>query len=156
MKIYNVIKYPLILLIFGLVVGCGAVKEIPVSTVEKIVVRDSIIYVCDSIEVPVPYEVIKEIVPQDTISVLKTSVASSVAKVEKGTLTHSLEQKGSVPARIDTFYVTQIKEVEKMVEVPVEVKVETKVVPVWSWWCLIYAIILTLLVAFGLYLRFTR
>jgi hypothetical protein len=156
MSKYSVFKYPLILLIFGLMVGCGAIKEIPVTTVEKVVVRDSVIYVSDTIEVPVPYEVIKEIVPQDTVSVLKTSVALSEAKIEKGLLSHSLEQKGTIPTRIDTFYVTQIKEVEKMVEVPIEVKIEKKVVPDWCWWNLVYSVILSLLVGFWLYLKFIR
>ena len=153
---FKVIKYPLILLIFGLIVGCGTTREIPISTVEKVVVRDSIIYVSDTIEVPVPYEVIKEMVPQDTISILRTSVALSEAKVEKGTLSHRLEQKGTIPARIDTFYVTKYVEKIKEVEVPVEIQVEKKVVPVWSWWNLVYSVILTLLVAFALYLKFSR
>ena len=134
--------------------GCGTIREIPVETVEKIVVRDSIIYVCDSIEVPVPYEVIREIVPQDTVSILNTSIASSTAKVEKGMLSHSLEQKGTLKTQIDTFYVTKYVEKIKEVEVPIEIQVEKKYIPEWCWWCLIYAIILTLLVAFAVYLRF--
>ena len=156
MRKLSLLKYPIILLIFGLVVSCGTIKEIPVATVEKVVVRDSIIYVSDTIEVPVPYEVIREIVPQDTVSVLNTSVASSTAKVENGMLSHSLEQKGALKTQIDTFYVTKYVEKIKEVEVPIEIQVEKKVVPVWCWWNLVYSVILTLLVAFAAYLRFTR
>ena len=133
-----------LLLFIPLFMGCGTIREIPVETVEKIVVRDSMIYVCDSIEVPVPYEVIREIVPQDTVSILNTSIASSTAKVEKGMLSHSLEQKGTLKTQIDTFYVTKYVEKIKEVEVPIEIQVEKKYIPEWCWWCLIYAIILTL------------
>lgn len=156
MRKLSLLKYPIILLIFGLVVGCGTIKEIPVATVEKVVVRDSIVYVSDTIEVPVPYEVIKEIVPQDTVSVLNTSIASSTAKVEKGMLSHSLEQKGTLKTQIDTFYVTKYVEKIKEVEVPIEIQVEKKVVSEWCWWNLVYSVILTLLVAFYAYLKFTR
>lgn len=153
MKIFEIIKYPLILLIFGLVIGCSTTKQIPVQTVEKVVVKDSVVYIKDCILVEVPVEKIVQVLPADTTSQIATSLAFSEAKIEKGILTHSLEQKGQIKAKIDTFYVTQIKEVEKYVDVPIEVIVEKKYTPSWVWWSLIFNIVITLLIAFRVYLK---
>ena len=157
-KVYNWLRVLLpniILIIFAICVmcGCSTIKEVPVQTVEKVVVRDSVVYVKDTVEIPIPYEVIKEIVPQDTVSILKTSVASSEAKIEKGMLHHKLEQKGTVKTQIDTFYVTQIKEVEKLVEVPIEVVKEVKHIPVFFWWSLVFNIVIVLIWVFRIYLK---
>lgn len=149
----RVIKYPLLLLIFGLVLGCGSIKEIPVQTVEKVVVKDSVVYIRDSVLVEVPVEKIVQVLPADTTSQIATSLAFSEAKITSGILTHSLEQKGQIKAKIDTFYVTQIKEVEKYVDVPIEVIVEKKFIPTWAWISLIINIVITLLIAFRLYLK---
>ena len=130
------------------------VREIPIETIEKIVVRDSIIYVSDTVTVPVPYEVIKEIVPQDTVSILNTKLATSEAKIEKGMLHHKLEQKGAVKTVIDTFYVTQIKEVEKLVEVPVQVEVVKYKRDGIFWISIILNIVGLLLFLFRMYLKF--
>lgn len=149
----RVIKYPLLLLIFGLVLGCGSIKEIPVQTVEKVVVKDSVVYIRDSVLVEVPVEKIVQVLPADTTSQIATSLAFSEAKITSGILTHSLEQKGQIKAKIDTFYVTQIKEVEKYVDVPIEVIVEKKYTPTWAWVSLIINIVITLLIAFRIYLK---
>jgi hypothetical protein len=133
--------------------SCSTIKEIPVQTVEKIEYRDSIVYVTDSVLVEVPVEKIVQVLPQDTISILSTSVALSEAKIDKGMLHHSLEQKGAFLTQIDTFYITQIKEVEKLVEVPIEVVKEVKHIPNWCWWSLIYSIVLTLLIGLRIYLK---
>ena len=139
-----------------MVMGCAAVKEIPVTDYEKIVERDSTVYIRDTIKVEVPVERVKEIVPQDTVSQIATSLAFSEAKIEKGLLHHTLEQKGEIKTVYDTIvtvqYVDRIVERDKIIEV----EVEKKYIPEWCWWCLIYAIILTLLVAFYAYLRFRR
>lgn len=133
--------------------SCSTIKEIPVQTIEKIEYRDSIVYVTDSVMVEVPVEKIVQVLPQDTISILKTSVALSEAKIDKGMLHHSLEQKGAFLTQIDTFYITQIKEVEKLVEVPIEVVKEVKHIPNWCWWSLIYSIVITLLIGLKIYLK---
>lgn len=154
----RVIQFIFALLMIAMIcfsfVGCGTIKEIQVQTVEKVIVRDSLIYVTDSIIVEVPKEVIKEIVPQDTVSILKTSVATSEAKVHKGMLTHTLEQKGTIKTIIDTFYITQIKEVEKMVEVPIEVEVIKYRRDTIYWLSIILNIVGLLLFLFRMYLKF--
>lgn len=134
-------------------VGCASIKEIPVQTIEKVEYRDSIVYVKDTITIPIPVEKIVQVVPQDTTSQISTSLAFSEAKIEEGRLTHTLEQKGQIKAKIDTFYITQIKEVEKMVEVPIEVVKEVKHIPEWCWWSLIFNVIVLCFIAFRIYLK---
>lgn len=116
--------------------------------------RDSVIFIKDTVEIPIPYEVIKEIVPQDTVSILSTKLATSEAKIEKGMLHHKLEQKGAVKTVIDTFYVTQIKEVEKLVEVPVQVEVVKYKRDSIFWISIILNIVGLLLFLFRMYLKF--
>lgn len=134
-------------------VGCASIKEIPVQTIEKVEYRDSIVYVKDTITIPIPVEKIVQVVPQDTTSQISTSLAFSEAKIEEGRLTHTLEQKGQIKAKIDTFYITQIKEVEKMVEVPIEVVKEVKHIPEWCWWSLIANVIVVCFIGFRIYLK---
>jgi hypothetical protein len=149
-------KNILIALVAILMVGCGTIKEIPVQTIEKIEYRDSLIYVKEIVEVEVPKEVIKYIGPADTTSTLTTSLAHSEAKIDKGILTHTLEQKGSVKAQIDTFFVVEY--VDRIVEreVPIPVEVEKEVIPNWMWWAFIYAIVLTLLLAGYIIIKIKR
>lgn len=145
----------LVMILFSFI-GCSVIKEIPVETIEKMVVRDSIIYVTVTDTVQVPYEVVKEVLPTDTTSVLSTSVATSTAKVEKGTLTHRLEQKGSIPVQIDTHFITQIKEVEKYVEVPIEVEVIKYKRDTIFWLSIIFNIAVLLVIAFKIYLKIKK
>jgi hypothetical protein len=152
----RVIKYPLMLLIFGLVLGCGSIKEVPVINTEKIVYRDSTIYIRDSVFIEVPKEVIKEIVPEDTTSILRTSVALSEAKIEKGMLHHRLEQKGQVKAQIDT--VVTVQYVDRIIEkeVPIEVEVVKYKRDTIFWFSIIFNVIVLLLVGFKIYLKLKK
>lgn len=142
----------LVMILFSFI-GCGTIKEIPVQTIEKEIIRDSIIRIIDTVRVEVPYEKIVEVVPKDTTSQIATSLAFSEAKIEGGYLHHSLEQKGQITTKIDTVIITKIitKEVEK--EVPVEVVKEVKYTPKWAWWSLIFNIVIILLIAFKIYLK---
>lgn len=144
----------ILLMIF--LTGCAAVKEIPVTDYEKIVYRDSTVYITDTVEVPIPTYIEKVVVPQDTSSVIQGNLSRSEAFIRNGQLNHSLEEKGSVKVVYDT--VVTVQYVDRIVERDniVEVEIEKKYIPDWCWWCLIYAIILTLLVAFYAYLRFRR
>ena len=139
-----------------LIVGCGTTQYIPIETTEKVVVKDSVVYVNDTITIEIEKEKIVEVVPADTVSQIATSLAFSEAKIEKGMLYHSLEQKGQIKAKIDTFYVTQIKEVEKLVEVPIEVIKEVKYIPEWAWYSVIFNVIVLCFIAFKIYLRFKK
>jgi hypothetical protein len=126
------------------IISCATLQEVPIQTIEKVEYRDSIVYVKEIVEVEVPKEKIVYVGPTDTTSVLTTSLAHSEAKIDKGILTHTLEQKGSVKTQIDTFFVVEYVDriVEK--EVPIRVEVEKEVIPNWMWWAFIYGIVLTL------------
>lgn len=143
----------LIVMICFSFIGCSSIKEIPINNIEKIVYKDTTIYIRDTIRVEVPKEIIKEIVPEDTTSILRTSVALSEAKIEKGMLHHRLEQKGTIPVQIDT--VVTIQYVDRIIEkeIPVEVIKEVKHIPNWAWISLIFNIITVLFIAFKIYLR---
>ena len=145
----------LLILLFVLV-SCGTTKYTPVQTIEKIEYRDSIVYVNDTITIEVPKEKVVYVRPADTLSQISTSLAFSEAKVEKGILPHTLEQKGQIKAPIDTFFM--VKYIDRIVEkeVPVEVEVEKPYIPTFFWIVAIYAAIITLLIAFKAYLKFKK
>ena len=137
-------------------VSCSTTKYIPVQTIEKIEYRDSIVYVNDTITIEVPKEKVVYVVPADTLSQISTSLAFSEAKVEKGVLTHTLEQKGQIKTKIDTFFMVKYTDriVEK--EVPVEVEIEKPYIPTFFWIVTIYAAIITLLIALKAYLKLKK
>ena len=141
-----------LLILLGLS-GCSTVKYVPIQTEEKVIVKDSLIYVRDTVTVEVPKEVVKEIVPADTTSILKTSVAMSEARLEEGRLYHSLEQSGAVKTVVDTCYVTRIEEKVVYQDRPIEVPKEVKHIPTFFWWSLIFNIITVLFIAFKIYLK---
>ena len=137
-------------------VSCGTTKYIPVETIEKIEYRDSIVYVNDTITIEVPKEKVVYAGPADTLSQISTSLAFSEAKVEKGILTHTLENKGQIKAKIDTFY--KVKYTDRIVEkeVPVEVEVKKPYIPTFFWIVAIYAAVITLFIAFRFYLKLKK
>lgn len=126
-KIITIFIPALIILAIGLLMmtSCASIKEIPVQTVEKVVYRDSLIYINDTVRVEVPKEVVKEVIPQIDTSYLKTSLAESVAYVDttERKLHHTLTQKGEIKIKYDT--IVKIQYVDRIVEkdVPVEVEV---------------------------------
>lgn len=114
-----------IIIALFLLCGCGQIKYVPVQTEEKVIVRDSIIRVIDTVEVEVPKEVVKEVIPQIDTSILETSVAKSVAFLDatKRKIHHTLEQKGQLKVEIDTCYITKIEEKIVYQDRPIEVEV---------------------------------
>ena len=145
-----------ILILLFVLVSCGATKSIPVQTIERIEYRDSIVYVNDTITIEAPKEKVVYVRPADTLSQISTSLAFSEAKVEKGILTHTLEQKGQIKAKIDTFFM--VKYIDRIVEkeVPIEVEIEKPYIPTFFWIVAIYAAVITLLIAFRFYLKLKK
>lgn len=144
----------LLVLLFSLgLIGCSTVKYVPIDTSSQVIVRDSIIHVRDTVRVEVPKEIVREIVPQDTVSILKTSLAESTAKVENGKLNHSLRQQGTVKVKIDTCYITKIEEKITYQEVPVEVIKEVKHIPNWVSYSLLVNIGFLVLIGLRLYFK---
>ena len=142
----------LLLIAVGLI-GCCNTKNMPIQYVPiendyRVIVRDSIVRIHDTVEINVPVEIINQTVPQDTMSILNTSLATSTAKIDNGKLQHSLIQSGTVEIRIDTCYITKIEEKVKVQEIPVEVIKEVKYIPKW----INYSVLLNIIVIgfFGL------
>lgn len=137
-------------------IGCGSLNEIPVQTIEKEIIRDSIIRIVDTVRVEVPYEKIVEVVPKDTTSQIATEIAFSEAKIEGGYLHHTLEQKGEITTKIDTTVITKIhtKFIEK--EVPVEVEVIKYKRDTFFWISIILNILTICFCIFKIYLKTKR
>ena len=133
--------------------GCSSVKYVPIQTEERVEVRDSLIYIRDTITVEIPKEIVKEIVPADTTSILKTLVAVSEARLEGGHLHHTLEQSGTAKAKIDTFYLTKIEEKTVYKDRPVEVEVPVKYVPAFYKFCLWWFIGSVILIALWIVIK---
>lgn len=109
-----------------LLMSCGFVKriEVPVQTVDKVIYRDSIVYIHDSIKIDVPYEKVKEIVAIMDTSYLKTNVAESIAYVDtaKRKIHHTLTQKGELTGKLDT--IIKVQYVDRVIEKDIPIKVE--------------------------------
>lgn len=133
--------------------GCSTVKYVPMQTEERVEVRDSLIYIRDTVTVEIPKEIVKEIVPSDTISILKTSVATSEARLEQGHLHHTLEQSGTIKTRLDTFYITRVEEKVVYQDRPVEVEVPVKYVPSFYKFCLWWFIGSVILIALWIVMK---
>ena len=152
MKHYlNIIGLLITAIIYGCIISsCGYLKEIPIQYVDRIEYRDSLVYVHDSIEIQVPVEVVKEVLPALDTSYLRTSVAESVAYLDttKKQLHHTLEQKGSVKTVYDT--IIKVEYVDRLVEKEVPVHVEVVkykydtlfwVLAAWALLCVLYVVL---------------
>lgn len=113
---------PILLL---LLMGCNGVKQVPVQSVEKIIYKDSIIYLKDTLLITIPVEVIKETIPDIDTSYLKTTLAESTAYLDttQRKLVHTLIQKGELKIKYDT--IVKFQYVDKVIEkeIPVEVEI---------------------------------
>lgn len=130
--------------------ACASTTQIPVQTIEKIEYRDSLVYVHDTVNVLVPFEVIKEVVPAVDTSYLKTSVAESVAYLDTGKrqIHHTLAQNGHLQAILDTVIVVEYIDKVQTKEVPVEVEIIKYrrdalfwVLVGWAILCLVFAVL---------------
>ena len=132
------------------------VREIPIETIEKIVVRDSLVY-RDSI-VYIPQEKIVEIVPQLDTLFMEIETAESKAYLDTTNMLLRGELKSKKKEvvkyqtiieyrdRTDTVY---IKEPQ-----PYEVIKKEKYIPSIFWWSLILNVVGILVLAFRIYLKF--
>lgn len=109
-----------------MLVLCSCSKKLyepkQIEYIEKIIEKE--IVVKDTISVPLPVEVIKEVVPQMDTSVVETSLAKATAYIDTTTKTinHKIENKRD-SIRTEIIYKDKIVEkiVEKEIPVPVEV-----------------------------------
>lgn len=135
-KFIEILKYFLVVLFFILPVGCCGTKkakQIPVVQVEKTVIKDSTIYIRDTIYIPLPTEE-KEVKTTADSSHLETSLAKSDAWIDStGHLNHTLKNKEVVYKYIyDTVVVTNTITEYKEVPIVQEVEVPKPYYPKWS------------------------
>lgn len=135
-KFIEILKYFLVVLFFILPVGCCGTKktkQIPVVQVEKTVIKDSTIYIRDTIYIPLPTEE-KEVKTTADSSHLETTLAKSDAWIDStGHLNHTLKNKEVVYKYIyDTVVVTNTVTEYKEKPVIVEVEVPKPYYPKWS------------------------
>lgn len=149
----------IIFIIFSiLTVSCATVKYVPIETETKTTQKDSIVYVRDTVEIPIERQVIKEVMPLVDTSYLSTDLAHSTAYLDtlERKIHHTLEQSGTVKAKIDTFYTIKIVEKAVYKDRPVEVEVPVKYVPSFYKFCLWWFIGTVLLVAIYVFLKIKR
>ena len=135
-KFIEILKYFLVVLFFILPVGCCGTKktkQIPVVQVEKTIIKDSLIYIKDTIYIPLPTEE-KEVKTTADSSHLETSLAKSDAWIDStGHLNHTLKNKEVIYKYIyDTVVVTNTVTEYKEKPVIVEVEVPKPYYPKWS------------------------
>lgn len=166
-KEYNKLAVNIIQFIFGLIllsmilfsfVGCSAYKQIPINDIEKIVYKDTTIYVNDTVNVAVPFEVVREVLPKMDTSYLQTSVASSIAYLDtaKRQIHHTLQQKGVVQAKLDTVVTVQYIDRFIQKEVPVEVEVIKYKRDVIYWLSIMLNIIAIMIFGFKIYIKMIK
>ena len=153
-------KHTLILtLVFLMLAACGTTHHIPSeNTHTTVVVKDSIRWKDSTIFVQVPVERYVDVVRQYDTLRLESTLARSVSYVD--TTTHSLkgrlEQVGGVKTVIKykDRIVTEYRDSISIKEVPVEVEVIKTKVPSWCWWLLVFNVLVVLVFAVRLYLKF--
>lgn len=147
MKCFNLISLVITIL---LMVSCGVqqrIVEVPVES--QVEVRDSLIYIRDTVRMDIPVEVMKVIMPDVDTSRISTSFAESTAYLDtlERKIHHTLQQKGTLYGHIDTL--VKVQYITRTKEVPVVREVERKVTPNWAWYSLIINILgVLMLVAF--------
>ena len=128
-----------------MVVSCAATTKtvyVPIQGENKIVYRDSTIYLRDTIYVPLPNEEKENSTFRDS-SHLETSVAVSDAWVDSDNkLNHTLRnKKTNLTAKRDTVFVIEYVDKYNTEVVIEEVKVDVPYIPNWVWWVVGYALI---------------
>ena len=124
-----ILNFFILLFILG---GCAIQK--PPVTHTVIEYRDSLVFKTDTVGVPIPVEVVKEITPTDTLK-METSLAKSVSyydkdvKMLRGTLEN---KKGSIKTEIVYKERVIVRDTTITKEVPVEVAKIVKVTPWYS------------------------
>ena len=137
--------------------SCSCFKNVPREEIHYVQKDSTILKIVDSVRI-IPVERYVDIVHSYDTLKLETSLASSTAYVD--TATHTLKGKIENKKGLEKCVKIVEKYVEKCdtiyVKVPVTVEVikEKKVVPKFFWGMLVYAVLVSLLFAVKLYLKF--
>lgn len=152
MKCFSLISLVITILLMA---SCGVqrrITEVPVES--QIQIRDSTVYVHDTVRVDIPVEVTRVVIPAVDTSCISTSFAESTAYLDtlERRIHHTLEQKGSVYKPIDTVITVQY--ITKETQVPVYRDVEIPVTPDWAWWTLGITVLVAISLVIGIVLKF--
>ena len=129
----KILSLVLIAFVFG---ACSPkIVYVPTNTDTHIEYRDSVIYKVDTLRIPVPVEMVKEVVPpMDTLK-METSVAEARAWVDSTTITLKGEMKNKKTelSQPQVIYKERLvyrdTVITKEVSVPVEVEKKVPFVP---------------------------
>lgn len=146
-----------------LLISCSTVKYVPISDSENIHKVDSTIiqYRDSTIFVEVPFEVIREVVPElDTLR-METSLSTSTSYLDTTTRTLKGELKNKIDPIEKIVYLSSKEHIvyrDSIVtkEVPVEVTVEKKYIPKWCWFSVIFNVIVLCYILVKIYFVFKK
>lgn len=116
--------------------------------------RDSIITKIDSIEVPLPVEVIQTIVPAVEVWEAETSLAEARCELDTNLMVlrgHLKNKQKSLPVEIE--HKEEFHQRDSIVREPYPVEVEkiVKVTPKWALWSVAFNLFLLILLGTGIY-----
>lgn len=134
-----------VMAIFALLCSCS--PKVIVQEKTKVEYRDSVVTKIDSVEVPVPVEVIKEVAFDYAPLHLETSLAEAdvVADTTNRMLVGKIQNKAAkFKAPVEHKLEYHARDSLIYAEIPVEVIRERKVTPTWCWWVLVISIIMAL------------
>lgn len=150
-------KYIITIAVALIISSCGTTRKIVEVPVEsQIQIRDSTVYVHDTVRVDIPVEVTRVVIPDVDTSHISTSFATSTAYLDtlERKIHHTLQQKGHIYQPIDTVITVQY--ITKEVQVPVYKDVEIPVTPDWAWYCLAVNILVVLVFIIGIILKLRK
>ncbi len=104
------------------------------STDTNVVVRDSIVYVKDTVQVPLPVEIIQTIVPAVEVWEAETSLAEARCELDTNLMVLRGEiknKKTTLPAEIEHQEQYHQRDSIQIIKEPYPVEVEKKVYPKW-------------------------
>lgn len=133
-------------------------KVIYVKGNTEVQYRDSIIHQIDSVEVPVPVEVIKEISPiyEPLHMEITNAVADCWADTTTNTLQGTLKSRGNVTVPVDNKQEFHYRDSIQIKEIPVPVETIKKVTPKWALWSVAVNLFLLILLGTGIYVVLRR
>ncbi len=152
-------KISAIVLILIFLTSCSCFKNVPREEIHYVQKDSTILKIVDSVRI-IPVERYVDIVhTYDTLK-LETSLAQAKAFVDTNThtLKGKIENKKGVEkcVKIVEKYVEKCDTIFVKVPVTVEVVKEKKVVPKWCWYLLEFVVLVALVYAVKIYLKFRK
>lgn len=133
----------LIFIVICLFLAACSPKVIYVKGDTTVEYRDSIVTKIDSVEVPVPFEVVKEITAVlDPLHMeITNAVADAWVDTNTNTLQGTLKSRGTINTPVPTKEEYHSRDSIQIREIPVPYEVTKYKVPNWCWWVLAWGIL---------------